>query len=242
MPSAWQSGGAAALPGTVAQAVVRDTEVLWCAAHSWNVAMDGYTVFRKDRWRRAGSVMLHIKELLDECSAPVSSWRQTCWEFLGQDHSKEQPGGCCGRWGLQTADSEEARAEDSNFGALHWGISLTWDFSPLVVCWKGSTTLGRQPRMFLECNYNIFLAQEQGSHDWFVHAGLAFCWGGGNWGWEGSQHCSGCGWFVTGCSSHEVTDVAEPGRWATRLWVSRLTYSGNSLWEAAVKGKSPQKS
>lgn len=57
-----------------------------------------------------------------------------------------------------------------------------------------------------------------------------------------TEHCSGCGWFVTGCSRHEVTDVAQPGRWATRLWVSRLTYSGNSLWEAAVKGKSPQKS
>lgn len=38
-------------------------------------------------------------------------------------------------------------------------------FQPPVVCWNGSTTLGRQPRMFLECNYNIFLAQEQGSHD-----------------------------------------------------------------------------
>lgn len=75
VPGAWQSGGAAALPGTVSGAAVRDTETLWCAAHSWNVAVDGCTGFRKDRWRRAWGVMLYI---LDKCSAPVSNWRQTC--------------------------------------------------------------------------------------------------------------------------------------------------------------------
>lgn len=45
------------------------------AAHGANVDKDGYTVFRKDRWRRAGCVMLYITELLDKCSAPVSNWR-----------------------------------------------------------------------------------------------------------------------------------------------------------------------
>lgn len=78
MPGAWQSGGAAALPGSVTEAAVRHTEALWCAAHGWNVAMDGYTTFRKDRWSRAGGAMLYIEELLDKCIAPVSNWRQTC--------------------------------------------------------------------------------------------------------------------------------------------------------------------
>lgn len=63
----------------------------------------------------------------------------------------------------------------------HVGISSTWLSA-------GGAALGRQPRMFLECNCSIFLAQEQGSHDWLVHAGLAFCWGAGKkWGWKGSQ-------------------------------------------------------
>lgn len=29
---------------------------------------------------------------------------------------------------------------------------------------------------------------------------------------EVTEHCLGCGWFVTGQSSHKVTDVAEPGK------------------------------
>lgn len=78
VPSACQSGGAAALPGTAAGAAVRDTETLWWAAHGWNVAMGGYTVFRKNRWRRAWGVMPYIKELLDKCSVPVENCRQTC--------------------------------------------------------------------------------------------------------------------------------------------------------------------
>lgn len=60
---------------------IRDTETLWCAAHGWNMAMDGYTIFRKDRWRRAGGVLLYIKEPLDKCSASVLETRpaESCW-------------------------------------------------------------------------------------------------------------------------------------------------------------------
>lgn len=145
-------------------------------------------------------------------------------------------------WSMSTTDCtlRGGRGWSLRFGAL----VLTGDFSHLVVCWKGSTALGRQSRTFLECIF-VTQTQEQGSRDWLLHASLALCWGARKkWGWEGSQSTVGCGWVVTGCSSCEVTDVAELGRWATelRLWVSRLTYSWNSLWEAAAKKESPQKS
>lgn len=76
---------------------IRDTETLWCAAHGWNVAVDGYTIFRKDRWRRAGGVLLYIKEPLDKCSASVSNWRQDLMRVAGSRSQQGATWGCCGR-------------------------------------------------------------------------------------------------------------------------------------------------
>lgn len=230
---AWQCSCSSWLPGTVAEAAFRDTETMWCAAHSWNVAMDGHTVFRKVE-KRWGCHVLHT-ELLDKCSAPVSNWRRTCWELLGQDHSKEQPGGGCSRWVVQTADYEEAGAEASNLEPLSsLGISATWlSAGRAAQHWAGNP--GRSSSAVV-----TFPVTRVGSHNWLVHAGLAFCWGAGKkWGWEGSQSSAQAVAALSEAAAvmrwqMQQSQEGEPQGSGWADWLTQEIACGKQLWRGKV--------
>jgi len=45
--------------------LISRTETWWDESHDWSVAIDGYGLFRRDRWgKRGGGVALYIKKLI----------------------------------------------------------------------------------------------------------------------------------------------------------------------------------
>lgn len=125
MPSAWQWGGAAALPATVAESL--PSQSLWRGAHGWNMCT--YRIFRKDKQRRAGGVMLYLKELLDYssikleiCLLRVSGWRPEwggTWGdvVIGVSYRLQ----AMRRWGLRLSASSKSPT---------WSPCPRWGFQP----------------------------------------------------------------------------------------------------------------
>lgn len=143
-------------------ATTRFTETLWGGARGWNVATDGDRKFRKDRQRRAGGVMLYIKELLDYAVPQYQTGDMPAESFWVRIQGRKNLGavviGVCYR--LQAL---RRQTRSLPLGAL----VLAGDFSYLVVCWKSSMASGRQSRRFLRVRWWHFPnANARGGQSW----------------------------------------------------------------------------
>jgi len=140
------------------------TETWWDESHDWNVALDVYWLFRRDRRRRrGGGIALYIKKTLQSEELSLKNNHQqvkSLWVGIGERGNK---GNLVVGVYYRPPDQEEL-TDDAFFlqlqETLHsQALVLRGDFNHPDICWKSNTESCRQSSRFLECIEDNFLNQ-----------------------------------------------------------------------------------
>ena len=139
------------------------TETWWDESHDWNVALDGYGLFRRDRRERRGrGVALYVKKTLqsEELSLKNSHEQvESLWVRIGERGNK---GNLVVGVYYRPPDQEEL-IDEAFFLQLQeasrsQALVLLGDFNHPDICWKSNTASCRQSSRFLECIEDNFLS------------------------------------------------------------------------------------
>ena len=140
------------------------TETWWDSSHDWNVVMEGYVLFRKDRLaRRGGGVALYVREQLEcielhlgESNVEVES----LWvKIKGQAGKGYTDVGGYYRPPDQEEEVDEAFHKQLEIAACSQALVLIGDFNYPDICWMTNTARHARSRQFLQCIEDNFLMQ-----------------------------------------------------------------------------------
>jgi len=140
------------------------TETWWDESHDWSVAIDGYGLFRRERWgKRGGGVALYIKKSIqyEELSLKNSHEQvESLWvRIRNRGHKGNLVAGVYYRPPDQGEPTDEAFFLQLQKASCSQSLTLLGDFNHPDISWKSSTASCRQPRRFLECIEHNFLSQ-----------------------------------------------------------------------------------
>ena len=144
--------------------LVAITETWWDSSHDWNVVMDGYALFRKDRpARRGGGVALYVREQLQctkFCPGADEERVESVWvRIKGQAGRGDTAVGVCYRPPDQAEEVDEAFYGQLRVASQSQALVVASDFNFPDVCWKDHSDSQPQSRRFLQCIDDNFLMQ-----------------------------------------------------------------------------------
>ncbi|GAB0203845.1 hypothetical protein GRJ2_002850100 [Grus japonensis] len=140
------------------------TEMWWDSSYDWNVGMEGYRLFRKDRQGRRGvDIALYISDQL-ECMELHLGMDEEPTESLwvrikGSAGAGDIIAGVCYRPPDQGDRADEALYRQIGAASRSQALVLMGDLNHPDICWRDNAAERKQSRKFLECADDNFLLQ-----------------------------------------------------------------------------------
>ena len=140
------------------------TETWWDSSHDWNVVMEGYVLFRKDRLaRRGGGVALYVREQLECIELHLGEGDvavESLWvRIKGQAGMGDTVVGVYYRPPDQEEEVDEAFHKQLKVASQSQALVLMGDFNYPDICWKSNVARHARSRRFLQCVEDNFLMQ-----------------------------------------------------------------------------------
>ncbi|PKU32130.1 dtw domain-containing protein 2 [Limosa lapponica baueri] len=140
------------------------TEMWWDGSYDWNVGMEGYRLFRKDRLgRRGGGVALYVKDQLECVELHLGmdeDMTESLWvRIKGSTGAGDVTVGVCYRPPDQSDSEDAALYKQIGAASRSHTLVLMGDFNHPDICWKDNTAGHKKSRKFLECVNDNFLLQ-----------------------------------------------------------------------------------
>jgi len=126
------------------------------------MVIDGYRLFRRDRWgKRGGGIALYIKKSIECEELSLKNSHEQVESLWVRIRDRGEKGNLVMGAYYRLPDQGEP-ADEAFFCQLQeashlQSLVLLWDYNHPNICWKSSTMRGRQSRRFLECTENDFL-------------------------------------------------------------------------------------
>jgi len=144
--------------------LVAVTETWWDSSHDWNVVIDGYTLFRKDRpTRRGGGITLCVSEQsehIELCLGADEEQVESLWvRIKGQPHKGDITVAVCYRPPDQEEEVDEAFYRQLKVASQSQALVLMGDFNHPDISWEDHTARHMQSRRFLQSIDDNFLMQ-----------------------------------------------------------------------------------
>ncbi|RMC06925.1 hypothetical protein DUI87_16376 [Hirundo rustica rustica] len=137
-------------------------ETRWDDSHSWNTALGGYKLFRRDRKRRrGGGVAFYIRECFDTIGIETNEDGVEClWvRIKGKANKADILLGVCYRPPNQEEEVDNLLYKQLENVSGPSALVLLGDFNLPDICGELNTAEKRQSRKFLECLEDNFLLQ-----------------------------------------------------------------------------------
>lgn len=141
------------------------TETWWDESHNWNVVMEGYNLFRKNRPnKKGGGVALYVKDAytceemhdLNSGSEIESIWVK----IKGERNKKDVVVGVYYRPPSQTEDLDDAFLEQMTKLSERRDLVVMGDFNYPDICWTSNSARNARSNKFLTCLADNFIAQK----------------------------------------------------------------------------------
>jgi len=138
------------------------TETWWNESHDWRVAIDGYRLFRRDRWvKRGRSIALYIKKSIQREELSLKNSRkqdEILWVRIRERGNKGNlVVGVYYRLPVQVEPTDKTFFLRLQEASCSQSPILLGDYNHPNNCWKSSMASCRQCRRFLECIDDNFL-------------------------------------------------------------------------------------
>ncbi|PKU41567.1 hypothetical protein llap_8142 [Limosa lapponica baueri] len=141
-------------------------ETWWDESYDWNLAIEGYKLFRRDRQGRRGrGVALYVKEWIqsEEMSLKPSLGsdeervESLCVTIKGQANMRVTVVSVYYRTTDQDGEADVAFYSPLKVASQSQALFLVGDFNHPDICWEGYTARHIQSRRFLQCIDENFL-------------------------------------------------------------------------------------
>ncbi|XP_050769715.1 macrophage immunometabolism regulator-like [Gymnogyps californianus] len=140
------------------------TETWWDSSHDWSVAMEGYSIFRKDRpGRRGGGVALYVRDQLECMELCLGMDEETAERLWVRMKDKTGKGGivmvACYRPPDQEEQADEALCRQLGAASRSQALVFMGDSNHPNICWRDNTTGHKQSMRYLKSIGDNFLIQ-----------------------------------------------------------------------------------
>ncbi|PKU32103.1 dtw domain-containing protein 2 [Limosa lapponica baueri] len=133
----------------------------WDGSYDWNVGMEGYRLFRKDRQGRRGGVALYEQLERMELHLGIDEEpTEILWVRIKRNTGAgDVTVGVCYRPSDQDDRADEALYRQIGAASCSQTVGLMRDFNHPDICWKDNTAGHKKSMKFLECVDDNFLLQ-----------------------------------------------------------------------------------
>jgi len=137
------------------------TETSWDESHDWSTAIDGYRLFRRDRWgKRGASVALYTKKSIQCEELSLKNGHKQVESLWVRIRDRGNKGNLVVGVYYRPPDQGQPTDEAFFLELQETSHSQSLIFNHPNICWKSSMASSRQSRRFLECIEDNFLSQE----------------------------------------------------------------------------------